>query len=470
MKRILLPLSLMFLFILIACNKKDTNSLQAIASRYFSTHSDMIGFGKLSVGQIVSQSKIQDIPLVGGMVKSELDGIKSSLNIDEYIYYGLSAKEKNDYTVTAFASVKNSDSLSKYIKERGYSITTKNHVNIAEEDELLFLFDKDIIVLKAGKDINKEQLITEFEAIKKAKGEENKLITEALESKAPIMFSLFPDKAYDLNAIDELKNVVSNDLYKGIIQTIDIQFNKGNVTLTNTFIGDEAKIKKLNFINNSSEAKSLKISGKDIVTLALNVDFARIEKENKKIFDFLTAKLDDELASSNDDSKSNKILATIRQFITKEKPLTSISNGVFYATADANPSDFTKPQVKFHLGSTNTELKNYFKTLLLDWDKSAQINVTNTAIEGTIYKHADINYSQNSGAGDNVFKLYIDINYLTNIFQSTDPNTAAYTKPIKNIDIYSNANVTKFIINTNDSGTNALEYLVKYYANIAIGG
>jgi hypothetical protein len=470
MRKISLFLPLVLLFIIASCTKKGAGALQEIATTYFANQSDMIGFGKISIGQIATQSKIQDIPLAGAMVKEELDGIKSSLDIDGYIYYGISAKEKNEYTVTAFASVKNVDSLTHYIKERGYTVTTKNKINIAEEEELLFAFDKDLIVLKAGKFSDKDNFIKKFEEIKQAKGKENKLIVEALKTKAPLVFSLFPDKAYDLNTLDELKNVVSNDLYKGVLQTIDIQFNKGNITLTNTFMGDKEKVNKLNFINASNEASALKISGKDIVTLAMNVDFARIEKENKKIFEFLTNKLDNELAAKEEPKKSDIIFATIRKFITKENPLTSISNGVFYVTADANKADFSKPQIKFYLGSSNSELKKYFKTLLTDWDKTAQINITDKAIEGTIYKTTEINYTQSSGAGDHVFKLFIDMNYLTDIFDITDPKTAAYTKPLKNIDIYSKENVTKLIINTNNPNTNALEYLVKEYAKAIIGG
>lgn len=469
MKKINLFLSLALFFVLLSCGKKDVQSLEVIASSYFSSQKDVIGFGKISVNQIVEQSKIQDIPLVGGMVKSELDGIKSSLDIQESIFFGVSAKDKNDYTVTALAKVKNLDSLTHYIKERGYTIESKNNINIAEEEELLFIFDKDLIVLKAGNTADKTSILKNFASIKSGEAESNPYVQEALAQKVPITFSLFPDKFYDLNSTDELKNVIRNDLYKGILQTIDIQFNKGSIEITNTFNGDKKQVDKLDFIHPSDEAKKLKISGNDILTLALNVDFARIEKENKNLFSFLTKKLNEELSGEASSTK-NELLATVRKFISKDKPLTSVSNGVFYVTADANKLDYKKPQIKFYLGSTNQELKEYLKTLLLTWDKAAQITLTNNAIEGNIYKATDINYSQNSGAHDHVFKLFIDMNYLASIFEVTDPNTAMYLKPLKNVDIFSKGNKTTLLIHTMDANTNALEYLVKQYANNLIAG
>ena len=107
------------------------------------------------------------------------------------------------------------------------------------------------------------------------------------------------------------------------------------------------------------------------------------------------------------------------------------------------------------------------RDLIKSWDKLAQITITKNTIEGTVYKSPEtINYTENSGASDNVFKLYIDMGYVTSIFEKTDKNTARFTRPLKNIDIYSKGNVSKLIIHTMDPNTNALEYLVKEYTQM----
>lgn len=459
------------LFIFFSCNKKSSDQLQTIAASYFDTQTNIVGFGKISLGQINDQSKVENIPLFGSMIKGELGSIKACIDTDNYIYFGVEGTSQDDLSGTAFAKVKNIDSLNNYLKERGYAIEKKNHLNIAEEDELLLVFDNELMIIKGGKNQEKEAFIKSFKTIKEGKSNTNKHILTALQKEAPIAIALFPDKAYNLNKDDELKSVMSGDLYNGILQCVDIQFLKGSIELTNEFIGDKDKLAKLNFINPSKDSQAFKISGKDILTLALNVDFAKIEKENKKLFDFFFSKVDNEIAESDildsDKTKNEEIAEAIQKYTSKTNPLTSISNGIFFLTADANKENEQNPHIKFYLGSSNAELKNYLRDLIKSWDKLAQITITKNTIEGTVYKSPEtINYTENSGASDNVFKLYIDMGYVTSIFEKTDKNTARFTRPLKNIDIYSKGNVSKLIIHTMDPNTNALEYLVKEYTQM----
>ncbi len=468
MKKLSLLLLLPTFLFIFSCNKKSSDQLETIAASYFDTQPDIIGFGKISIGQINDLSKIENIPVFGSMVKGELVSVKSCIDIDNYIYFGVEGKTQDDISATAFATVKHLDSLNNYLKERGYTVEKKNNLNIAEEDELIFIFDKDLIAIKAGKNQEKEAFVKTFKTLKDGKGGANKDILKALQKEAPIAIALFPNKAYNLNQDDELKAVMSGDLYDGILQSIDIQFLNGKIELTNEFIGEKDKLAKLDFINHSKETKAFKISGKDILTLALNVDFERIEKENKKLFDFFFSKMNDEMDAYAElgvrKTKNDEIIETINKFSSKDHPLTNISNGIFFLTADANKENGKPPHIKFYLGSKNTELKNYLRDLIKSWDKLAQITITKNTIEGTIYKsQEEINYTENSGASDNVFKLYVDMDYVTSILQKSDEKSAIFTRPLKDIDIYSKGNVSKLIIHTKDPNTNALEYLVKEY-------
>src|SRR5690606_38594789 len=119
------------------------------------------------------------------------------------------------------------DSLNHYLKERGYSVEKKNNLNIAEEDELIFIFDKDLLAVRAGKNQERDAFIKTFQSLKEGKGKTDESIAKSLSKDAPILLTLFPDKAYNLNSDEELKKYVSSDLYKGILQSVDIQFLKG---------------------------------------------------------------------------------------------------------------------------------------------------------------------------------------------------------------------------------------------------
>ncbi|HRO75182.1 MAG TPA: hypothetical protein PLP27_03420 [Crocinitomicaceae bacterium] len=458
MKKLNLVLSLTVMLFLVACKSK--NSVETIALNYFSSNSELIGFGKISFGQIIDQSKvIENVPIAAALIKDELGSVKACIDIDQYIYFGVDGKDAKTIGATAFATVKNVDSLNNYLKERGYSVEKKNNLNIAEEDELIFVFDKDLLAVRAGKNQERDDFVKTFQSLKDGKGKTDENIVKSLSKDAPILVTLFPDKAYNLNSDEELKKHVSGDLYNGVLQCVDVQFLKGKIEITNEFLGDKDKLAKLNFLKDAKASQAFKISKNAIFDLALNIDLGRIEKENSKLFDYLFAQfLDDDDTEPN----PNDFKGLIRMFSTKEHPLTSVFSGLFFVTADRGDNE--QPTLKYYIGSTNTEFKNYLKDFQEKREKNSEVKITPNAIEGTLFKSSKaIDYTQNSGAADNVFKLYLDMDFVTEYSLAKGYKEATYTKPLKSVDMYSKENITKLTITTKEPNKNALEYLVKTY-------
>ncbi|MBN9294225.1 MAG: hypothetical protein J0G96_09620 [Flavobacteriia bacterium] len=473
MKRLNLFFTLAILFIFAACSKKSNEKLQEVAGNYFSGQADIIGFGKISIGQIRDQSKIETVPFFGEIVKKELSNVQSGIDIADYVYFGIQAKDETDFSVTAFAKVANADSLNKYLKERGNTVSKDNNLYVTEEDEMVLVFDENMIALRAGKNNSKADFIKTFKALKSGTIS-NENIAKALDKDAPFVVALLADKYQKLNPNEEYKQLMNADLYKDVIQCMDIKFNKGNIELTSEFIADKAKLKKLDFVNNSGEAKSLKISGTDIFYFVLNADFSKVEKENKKLFDYLMGKLDEELAEYKEmdeeeliyKSKQQELLELSKKFISRDHPLTSLSNGVFFLTAEQNKENYKMPHLNFYLGSSNKGMKEYLAGLIKTWDPSSDIKITDNTIQGTIFKAPKaIKYSKNTDINGNVLKLFLDMNYVTSVLEQEENPSAYYTKPIKSVEAYSKENIAKLTINMNDASTNGLETLVKHYTS-----
>lgn len=468
MKRITLFIAFSFLFILASCSKKEGDQLSSIASGYFDAQKELLGFGKISIGQISDMAQLKNIPNFGRAINFEIQAINACIDIDNYIYFGVTGTNETDIEAVAFANVRNIDSLNNYLAERGNTIEKKNNLNIAEEDEFVFIYDKELIAIVGSKDVTKEDALQRFQQLKDAKNSSNEYINKALLKETPILLTINPEKAYQLNDNDELKKLMTGDLYKGILQSIDLNFVKGAIEINHEFIGSKDKIAKLNFINGDKAAKNFKTSGKELATIALNIDFSRIEKENKNILDFALNKLEEELDRKGSDTKEGEILALVKRFISKDNPLTSISNGLLYATADLNNDNDEIPSIQFYIGSSNGDFKKYLKDLLLTWDSKANITIKDQAIEGTLNASPAISYGQSADADKNVLKLFVDIEQVAKA-PFIGGEIGMFTQPLKSLAIQSKENITKLTISTKDASTNSLEYLVKEYAGMFLG-
>lgn len=470
MKKINLFFAIVGLTLLLACGKKNNTEVKNVAIQYFQTE-NVLGYGKISIGQIRDQSKIENIPFIGGMVKQVLDRVNQGVDLKDYLYLCSKSNDKGDIDLTVFAKVNNPDSLSSYLKERGNNVEESGNLFAAEEDGMALVFNDEIAILQFSKEASKSDLKSEFKKLIVApKAKASSEVSNLLNKKAPIAFTISMDQ---LQRDGGLVNLPMNDLIKGMYQSFDLQFNNGNITLSSELLGDKNKLKDFDYLNHSNKSKTFKLSGTDAAYLLLNVNFAKLEQANKKALEFITEKLDlDEMEAESVEQTVNysdfgSILNGMKKFVVKDHPLTSMSDGIFFITAEANPIDLSKPQLKFYLGSHNKDLKVYLSKAIKTYDTKSTVVMSDEGIEGIIHPLSKtITYLKNADFSKEVFKLYFNFSSLDNaVFNGLEIDNQ-YTKPLKDLEVNFNSTKGKIVINLNDQSTNALESLVKYYASI----
>lgn len=466
-------LILAILFIFASCGKKGNENLREIVGHYVSNTTDIASFGKISIGQIKDQAQTESIPMFGKVIASEYKSLQAAIDLQDYIYYSVKMTAVNNGEFTVFAKVNNADSLQKYLKERGNTVSKENNVFIAEEDDMLLAFNKEIVILRRANEVNKVAFVKEFKTIIAGNKIDNKYVDEALASKSPIALTINNANIVKLNQDEEMSVMFDNELYKDVLQLVELDFNKGSIDLSGKFLADADKLKKFDFRNTSKEISKFKVSGKEILNLALNADFARIEKQNKKWFDFALDKFDEEVArydNMDEDMKpyyQEKIdqAELIKKHINRQNPLTSLSSGVLAITADKS-SDLMKPAINVYLGSSNKAFKEDLIQYIKKIDENADLKITANSLEGKVYVPTSaITYSKSTDFDENMMKFYLDMNYVTKLLEFKLEKAAFYTKPFKSIEMYGKDNVFKMTIHLNNTSENALAHLVKYYTS-----
>lgn len=464
MKKLIYLSSLALIFILTACGNKGKQGVQALAEDYFASN-EMAAFGKINVGEIQKLAQLDDIPLFGALITAQVDEVKKGLNMDAPIYFGVTYKDQAE--VTAFASVAKKDSLQSFLEEQGYSFETVEGMLITEQDGVVMGFNDEYVAVLTGENVSQEDFtkkIIQFKSSTKKKFLEE-AISHTMASNAPICFaaSLGQLNNIDFNDILATKNVQikkiavkANDKTKNLYQYFDLQFEKGKISLNTEIIGDLTQLKKTDYIGKGNIAKNFKISGKDAMYLALNLDFSKLEANEKELIQAIVDEMDDEK------------LGDLAPYFSKKHPLTNIATGELTIVTQPNPQDFTKPETSFYLGTKNSDLKNKLRDMLLEVDKDAQIKITDAAIEGTM-NGQNTSLSKKENMSNHYFKLHLDAHYLFNVLEMANPGSEDYVKPFKSMDITVEKTTAKLVIEVNDDSKNSLAYLVKFYSSLFLG-
>lgn len=461
MKKIIFLSVLTLTIFLVACSNKKQNDVQLKAQNYFVANNVAL-FGKINVGDIQKLAEIDNIPLFGAMIVSQIDEVKKGLDISTPIYFGAIYEESNP-TITAFAKINSKDSLNAYLSEQGYSFTEEKEMLIAEVDNLVFGFNNDYLAIMVGDNVDQEMFVKQILG-EGSKAETNKYLTEAIEKvlndKAPISAGVSLNQ---LNNIDPSKlitgtnlkpsNATNTDEYKDLYQTFNLQFEKGRIAVHTEAFGDTKQLGKLNFIGNSSAIKNLKISGDDALYLVLNMDFAKLEKNRKELFKEAISHID--LSDLGDFANE----------FNENQPLTSFANGEAYVVVQSSKSNASELSIQYYVRSKNAVLKQKIKEAIEELDKNISVKITDEAIEGSLLASKDIQLKKKLDVSNDMFRLHADINFLTKLVEASGED-AEYVKAFKSLDINVNKTSADLEIQLNDNSKNALAYLVQYYAGL----
>jgi len=479
MKKISLFLLFITFFSLISCNKNKGKDLGMLVQNYVSANKDVVAFGKLSIGQLKDQSKIEMLPMVGGIVEQYSKTVEASLDIKDYVYFSLVSKDAVHYDVLAFAKVNNIDSLQSFFKQRGNIVKKQGNFFTSEEDQLAVVFDKNILVGAYSEKANLTDLINVYTNLSKNAANTDTYISQIFQKDAPIVLAGKSDKIYDLSNDEDLKKVINKDSFKGIYQYLAVNFNKGNIEFNSELLGDANKLKNFNYVHPSNLTNKFRTTGMQAFSFVLNLDFARIEKDNKKLFDYLLNDLDlDENTVASNEMDEEMMMGEdassfggLQKFIDKNHPLTSLSNGVLFVTADPNPLDLEHPHLNVYLGSTNQEIKQYLVNLLKKYDPNARTNITPDAVTADVNVNGQpLTYTESVNADGYMAKLDINLDVCFNSINGKKDKVAKIIKPFKSVNFFIKDNKAQLKLTLTDQNTNALESLAKYYVNTFMFG
>lgn len=337
--------------ILTSCSGGDDRDAKTATSALIQENTNIVGFGHLSVQQLLDKLDYKNLPKVNAIVGGELRSWEGGIDLSKPIYFAVQAPFGHDGAPESsyvLMDVKNKDSLIAKFSEMGYASEKAGEIECFREGDVAVGVRNNlaIVVIKGGEYDYKKKLEDTFKA---TEGDESEGKTQTiLESKGDLVAGmnierLFTTSNTSLSKLDEAKQQELRDLVAdGFVHTT-MSFDKGQLTVKSSNLFSEALKNKLFFKEDPSASILRKLGTGDAwMGVSANIDTRKIET-------FLSDYAPDAEAEMNAKmpGEASMMLAMIG-----ENPIAKLLSGQFGFVAVGNPKSEAGmvPQFNFFLG------------------------------------------------------------------------------------------------------------------------
>lgn len=195
--------------VLIACSTDTSNrSVKDFVSAFLNGNESIVVFGSAELNTILDKSDYANQPKVGAFLKSPIEMLRSSFNLDTPAFYAVEGPivDNNPTAVYVFVEVKNADTLKANLTKNGFDLVKKGNMDFLQDGDMSLGIENKlaIIVIKHG-DYKGEEILAS--AFKKAKGEVGTgKMNDILADKSDVVIALNVSSLYGTSNTD-LKNL-----------------------------------------------------------------------------------------------------------------------------------------------------------------------------------------------------------------------------------------------------------------------
>lgn len=285
---------------------KRNSDLAANVTAFVSNTDQIVGFGYIDIEKIKEKSQIAEIHELKKVLKKTLGLIEGAVKLNDKVYYAFAGPIKGNGPEVnyAFVNVGNKDSLQNVLEMMGFFFKESNensNIKIYDDESIAIGFDDNTLVIVAANFDHdpKDLLLNAFTSFNMKK---KKDIEEVFTSENDILLAadlehLYSNASSFIKDLPEDKRTEIEDLVKGGIWTLGIQFNEGNLTAKMDISKVNDQLKALYLLKDKSSGEIQQNLGPDTsnfaMTLSLNMDHVESllnllgEKQEQDLFELL---------------------------------------------------------------------------------------------------------------------------------------------------------------------------------------
>lgn len=285
MKKIF-ALSLLAILFAACGGNKDKRPMNEYLSAFLKDNKSVVAFGAIDIQTILKKSDYSSIPKFGLLVKKEIEGLSSAINVNSPIYFALEgpfAEDGTPETTYAFMEVKSADSLETNLTKRGFDIEKDGDAFFHASGDVAFGFNNHLLILITKK--------SEFDGKKMANEAFDKItgdvsggkVDQILSAKGDFILgasieNLFGTSNTDLKELSDEKQASLKKLVADCYVQSTLKLESGQAVLETKNLFSSEMSQRM-FFNSDSNAGVVSFlgSGNPRIGLATNLDVKKMQ-------------------------------------------------------------------------------------------------------------------------------------------------------------------------------------------------
>lgn len=473
-----------------ACSSKEnaeTDTLSYVNS-FLAKNKDIVFYGGIGVEDLINKTGIFDLKGVGESFGEQFNEIKTSLALDERVYYALGGPLSRDgmpKTIYFFMRVLNKEKVNELLSENGYFFEEENGIMVAEDNTSAIGFTNDLIIAvsnDSGENV-KSLLMSAFSEAKA--NNSNDQIADNLAKKGDVLLvshleNLYATSNTDLKNLSDEKQKELQEMVKNNHVATTLLFDKGKMVLE-SFTGFRENMEKFAIFDESGEVnvQSKLGPGLGYAGMSMNLDMEKIDALIQEYNPDLLVEIYREMGPTGKLVKD----------LTDDK-LASIMSGAFGVALLSKPGsmEFAKdPKMHIYagMGKSSEMIANLFSDLLaagdiekmadgvyemdgaiakIDKNEMVMWSGMNTDKSAFNFEKLDIP-SNIPSFGQKPLSFYIDLSQLSIDNLGVDQVTAELSSMVDYVLFEADNDGGKFVIELKNKEDNFLRAIVKKYQN-----
>lgn len=368
--------------ILIACSSDTSNrTVKEFFSAFLNENKTIFAFGSAELNTILDKTDYKNQPKVGAFLKSPVDMLRNSLNLDTPVFYAVEGPivDDNPTAVYVFLEVKNADSLRANLTKNGFDLEKKGEMDFLQDGDMSIGLENKlaVIIIKNGEYDGAKLLATTFE---KSKGDVSEgKVEEILSKKGDIVLgmsfaSLYETSNTDLSSLSKEKQAELKAMLKDSYIENLVKFENGEVIFeTKNHFSNELKSKLFLKSNASAPIVAKLGQGTPRFGFSMNLDMKKMQQFMEEYSPEVMEGLSEELGGP-----------FALAMLASGNDLSQIFNGQLGIVMVGEPgqSDAMVPDFNFYvgLGAKGQSVGEFAKSML--GEQFAQMDLTKDGFSG----------------------------------------------------------------------------------------
>lgn len=366
MKKLVLFLSLVSLFLLFSCSKDVNNRTSAeYLSAYMKDNKNVVLFGKVDIKQILEKADYKNIPKVSVLLKGEMSQFENAIDLTQSVHFALEGPFNQDGSpenLVAFIKVKNADSLASKISSLGQMMQKDGDMKFAQDNDVTIGIKQNLaIFISKSKDYDGKVALKEaFEKCNNdlSEGKVDKILAKKGDILMGISFeNLYGTSNTSLSNLPGNKKKELQALVKDSYMQSTISFENGQAVMNSENLFSTELMKRMFFDEDASASILSKLGkGNARLGMAMNFDMQKMESF-----------LDDFAPEYKKDMIAGNFQLQMASSTLGDKPLTNLLSGKLgmVMLGDLKQDGSMVPETNMYvgLGNKGKEVSTMLKSL-----------------------------------------------------------------------------------------------------------